>query len=96
MKTGFIRLDRMAHATSVSDECSGGSALGRCADRRARWKATALGNGLAVLMLPLGAHPDNFSKAYYDSRTDQLVVSMIYRGTNSKHTFTLHWVSART
>jgi hypothetical protein len=42
-------------------------------------------------MLPLGSHADNFSKAYYDSRTGQLVVSMIYRGTNSKHTFTLQW-----
>lgn len=74
MKTGFIRLDRMAHATAASDEWSGGgSALGRCADRRARWKATALGNGLAILILPLGAHADNFSKAYYYSRTDQNV-----------------------
>jgi hypothetical protein len=44
-----------------------------------------------MLMLPLGSHADNFSKAYYDSRADQLVVSMDYRGTNSKHTFTLKW-----
>jgi len=42
-------------------------------------------------MLPLGSPADNFSKAYYDSPTDQLVVSMSYDGTNSQHTFTLQW-----
>jgi len=42
-------------------------------------------------MLPLCAHADTFSRAYYDARTDQLVVSMIYSGTNPKHTFTLQW-----
>jgi|SRR5436853_1103014 len=42
-------------------------------------------------MLPLDSRADNFSQAYYDSRTDQLVVSMVYSGTNSKHTFTLQW-----
>ncbi len=50
-----------------------------------------MGSGLATLMLPLGSHADNFSNAYYDSRTDQLVVSMVYGGTNAKHTFTLQW-----
>jgi hypothetical protein len=34
---------------------------------------------------------DNFSKVYYDSRTDQLVVTMFYRGTNPDHTFSLKW-----
>jgi hypothetical protein len=52
---------------------------------------TALGSGLAALLLPLGSHADSFSKAYYDARTDQLVVSMTYGGTNSNHTFTLQW-----
>jgi hypothetical protein len=47
--------------------------------------------GLAILGLPLGVHADNFSKAYYDPRTDQLVVSMTYDGTNANHTFTLRW-----
>lgn len=42
-------------------------------------------------MLPLCAHGDTFSRVYYDAHTDQLVVSMIYSGTNSKHTFTLQW-----
>jgi hypothetical protein len=60
-------------------------------NRRVRWTATALGSAFATVMLPLGSRADNFSKAYYDSRTDQLVVSMSYGGTNAKHTFTLQW-----
>jgi hypothetical protein len=59
--------------------------------RWARWTAMALGSGLAMLMLPLGSQADTFAKAYYDTRTDELVVSMIYGGTNSNHTFTLQW-----
>jgi hypothetical protein len=35
---------------------------------------------------------DDFS-AGYDSRTDELVVNVIYRGTNPNHTFTLKWGS---
>jgi hypothetical protein len=34
---------------------------------------------------------DNFAKVYYDSRKDQLVVTMFYRGTNPDHTFSLKW-----
>jgi hypothetical protein len=73
-----------------------GLAPGGRTDRRARWKATALASGLAILIVPLGLHADNFSKVYYDSRTDQLVLSMVYRGTNSNHTFTLQWGQCQT
>ena len=68
-----------------------GLARVRSGDHSARWPAAALGIGLVTLTLPSGSRADNFSKAYYDSRTDQLVVSMIYRGTNPNHTFTLQW-----
>ena len=68
-----------------------GSALVGRAARGARWTATALGSGLAALLLPVGSHADSFANAYYDARTDQLVVSMTYSGTNSSHTFTLQW-----
>ena len=68
-----------------------GLALGGRGGHCARWTAAALGSGLVTLTLSHGAHADNFSKAYYDSRVDQLVVSMIYSGTNPKHTFTLQW-----
>jgi hypothetical protein len=38
---------------------------------------------------PAGA--DNFGKIYYGAKTDQLVVTMLYRGTNPDHKFTLKW-----
>jgi len=32
-----------------------------------------------------------FGNVHYDANTDQLVVTMIYRGTNPNHTFSLKW-----
>jgi hypothetical protein len=46
---------------------------------------------LATSMLAHAARADNFSRVYYDARQDQLVVTMIYRGTNPDHTFSLKW-----
>jgi hypothetical protein len=37
------------------------------------------------------AHADNFDKIYYDKKNDQLVVTMLYRGTNPNHKFSLKW-----
>ncbi len=37
------------------------------------------------------ARADNFANAYYDSRKDQVVVTIFYRGTNPDHTFSLKW-----
>ena len=34
---------------------------------------------------------DTFSSAYYDAKTDELVVTMIYRGTNPDHEFSIQW-----
>jgi hypothetical protein len=76
----------------VNTRAHGGLAPRGRGDRCARWTATALlGSALAALLLPLGSHADSFSKAYYDARTDQLVVSMTYGGTNPNHTFSLQW-----
>jgi hypothetical protein len=61
------------------------------ARRSVTTRATMLAAGAATLMLPLGAHADTFSRVYYDARTDELVVSMKYSGTNPNHTFTLQW-----
>ncbi|GAC1309844.1 MAG: hypothetical protein NVSMB10_17200 [Steroidobacteraceae bacterium] len=46
---------------------------------------------LAGLLLIQAAHADSFSKVYYDAGTDELVVTMKYRGTNPDHAFTLSW-----
>ena len=42
-------------------------------------------------MLAVFAYADDFSKVYYDVRRDQLVITMIYNGTNPDHSFSLKW-----
>jgi hypothetical protein len=37
------------------------------------------------------AWADNFANVYHDARKDQLVVTILYRGTNPNHTFSLKW-----
>ena len=60
--------------------------------RRASFRAgSALLCGLAVAMRTTAVHADTFANAYYDARKDQIVVTMIYRGTNPDHTFSLKW-----
>src|ERR1700752_3449307 len=46
---------------------------------------------VAALCLAPAARADAFSGAYYDSKTDELVVTMIYRGTNPNHSFSVQW-----
>ena len=46
---------------------------------------------VAAVLFSLGAHADNFGRVRYDAQTDQLVVSMIYRGSNPNHAFSLQW-----
>jgi hypothetical protein len=43
----------------------------------------------------LGAQADNFARVRYDNQTGRLVVTMIYRGTNPNHTFSLKWGECR-
>ena len=56
------------------------------------------GSKVSVLLLALSlgsvsrmALADNFSNVHYDARGDQLVVTMLYRGTNPNHTFSVKW-----
>ena len=50
-------------------------------------------------LVPLGAlvcasqfaSADNFAAVRFDQKTDQLVVTMAYRGTNPNHNFSLQW-----
>ena len=53
----------------------------------------ALAAALAFIMFigPRAGHADNFQKVYYDPATDELVIVMLYRGTNPDHQFTLKW-----
>lgn len=50
--------------------------------RRSLYRPFALLLGVVSSILALSAHADDFSKVYYDASTDELVVTMIYGGTN--------------
>ena len=39
---------------------------------------------------------DSFSSAYYDEKTDEIVITMIYRGTNPDHQFSIQWGDCET
>jgi hypothetical protein len=45
----------------------------------------------AAAFLSPAARADNFGGVRYDRQRDQLVVTMIYRGTNPNHKFSLKW-----
>ena len=51
-----------------------------------RWPCVA-----AACCVVGAAQADAFSAAHYDPRTDQLVVTMVYGGTNPDHSFSLRW-----
>jgi hypothetical protein len=56
-----------------------------------RWLIPAVAAGL----FSLGARADNFARVRYDKQTDKLIVTMIYRGTNPNHKFSLKWGECR-
>jgi hypothetical protein len=45
----------------------------------------------AAISASLEASADNFVKVRYDRRTDRLIVTMAYGGTNPNHHFSLKW-----
>jgi hypothetical protein len=51
----------------------------------------ALITALAAGFFASSTHADNFGRVRYDKQSDRLVVTMIYRGTNPNHTFSLKW-----
>jgi hypothetical protein len=44
-----------------------------------------------VVAMSRPASADNFGHSYYDRATNELVVTMLYGGTNPNHKFTLKW-----
>jgi hypothetical protein len=50
---------------------------------------------LSALASPAG-YADSFSSAYYDQKTNELVVTMTYRGTNPDHQFSIQWDACQT
>jgi hypothetical protein len=46
---------------------------------------------LIVFVGPDASRADNFRKVSYDPATDELVIVVVYRGTNPDHQFSLKW-----
>lgn len=55
-----------------------------------------LGAAAASFLPAQPAAADNFGNVFYDKKNDQLVVTMLYRGTNPHHGFSLKWGSCET
>jgi hypothetical protein len=58
---------------------------------RSSWVAAS-----SFLLASSALQADSFSSAYYDSKRDELVVTMIYRGTNPDHEFSIQWGDCQT
>jgi hypothetical protein len=46
---------------------------------------------VAAALFSIAAHADNFGRVRYDAQSDQLIVTMIYRGSNPNHAFSPKW-----
>jgi hypothetical protein len=51
---------------------------------------------IAVAFAPLAARADNFGAVRYDRQRDLLFITMLYRGTNPNHTFSVKWGECQT
>lgn len=58
-----------------------------------RWFAIlrSFAGAACLLALAATARADNFAGVYYDPAKDELVVTMVYDGTNPDHVFSLQW-----
>ncbi len=59
---------------------------------KAQWIGSLIAiSAVASSIWVQSAQADNFASVYYDAASDQLVVTMTYRGTNRHHHFSLQW-----
>jgi hypothetical protein len=54
-----------------------------------RWRGCTLASVCLLATSP--AWSDTFSGAHYDPKTDELVVTMVYGGSNPDHQFSVQW-----
>ncbi len=73
------------------DTCSCAATMVAIVRRRLRLIPSALAPWACLLALSCPASADNLGPSHYDRATDQLVVTVLYGGTNANHTFTLKW-----
>ncbi len=52
--------------------------------------------GAAAVLATGGVWAENFGRVYYDAAADELVVTMLYSGTNPDHDFSLDWGECKT
>lgn len=50
----------------------------------------------AATFFAASVQADNFGRIRYDRHTDRLIVTMVYRGTNPNHKFSLKWGECQT
>ncbi|HEY2779291.1 MAG TPA: hypothetical protein VGI90_00840 [Steroidobacteraceae bacterium] len=62
---------------------------------KGRLSLYCLTGAAAAALFSISAHADNFGRVRYDGQTDQLIVTMIYRGSNPGHTFSVKWGKCR-
>jgi len=71
------------------------SPLGRCGTH-ARLRVCCIAALLLCLLPAAMLTAATFSSAYYDSNSNELVVTLVYGGTNPNHQFTAQWGTCRT
>ena len=58
-------------------------------------RASTLASAAALFLIlfagPEASRADNFQRVTYDPATDELVIGVVYRGTNPDHRFSLKW-----
>lgn len=58
---------------------------------RPKWLAGACIAIVLAVVTPASAMADAFGPVSYDPQSDQIIVTMIYEGTNPNHHFTFQW-----
>ena len=64
--------------------------------RHSRYSASWIAALGVIAFFSNAAWADNFGRVFYDKKTDELVITMIYRGTNPNHAFSLQWGECQT
>ena len=73
------------------------AAVGALRAQERRFEIVCTSSNFAVLAAAAAAlqlqsaQASSFGSVHFDKKTDQLVVTMLYRGTNPNHKFTLKW-----
>lgn len=63
---------------------------------RRKWlSGTLITFAVAMVTAAAAARADTFGPVHYDPKSDQLIVTMIYDGTNPNHHFSIQWGRCR-